>query len=70
MSDIQVRPAIFAPAPLRRRRKAKQDPAQWRGLAVFAAGAAIGALFAYACGGAPAGGRTASAMDPADKPPV
>ena len=59
MSDIKVRPAIFAPAPLRRR-KPKRDPAQRRSLAVFAAGAAIGALLTYACGGARARGPAPS----------
>jgi len=58
MSDIKVRPAIFAPAPLRRRR-VKQDPAKSRGLAVFAVGAAIGALLGYVCGSARARVRTA-----------
>jgi fatty acid desaturase len=49
MSDIQVRPAIFAPAPLRRR-ELRRDPIQWRDVAVFAVGAVIGALFTYAYG--------------------
>jgi (S)-mandelate dehydrogenase len=48
MSDIVVRPAIFAPAPLRRRPKRQEEPAKWRGLAVFAAGAALGGALAFA----------------------
>jgi hypothetical protein len=66
MSDIRVRPAIFAPAPLRRR-KPKRDPVQWRGLAVFATGTAIGALLAYACGGPRIGGKAAAESVAGDK---
>lgn len=47
MSEIKVRPAIFAPQPLRRR-AAPRGPAPWRGLTLFAAGAALGGLAAFA----------------------
>jgi len=47
MNDIEVRPAIFAPAPLRRR-GAPRGPTPWRGLTLFAAGAALGGLLAFA----------------------
>lgn len=69
MSDIEVRPAIFAPEPLRRRRKTEvQTPAtSWRGLATLAAGIALGSAIGLALRSAQTRTRPAQSGAPADK---